>query len=149
MCGVWSESKSVRLLAWQAENSTSVWRSLWERSLLVSSLSTEVFPNDHGVVPENVRSCGFKRKSSNLDRAPKMWDYVLQSSWDSFLVTLPSISSVTFAVYSSVIPGADDFIDWLFLVDSCFALDRAATFRLFPMLPALGKGSTTVSFVQW
>ena len=102
-------SESIRLLARQAENSTSGRGSFWELSLLGSWFSRSgmfrnapkcfgVFRNVHGVVPENVRICGFKRNSSNLDSAPKMRDSVLLNSWDSFLVTLPSISSETCAI---------------------------------------------------
>ena len=52
-------------------------------------------------VPECVRICGFKRKSSNLVRAPKMPDSVLLNSWDSFLValcedSLPSLGSLEY-----------------------------------------------------
>ena len=65
-----------------------------------------------GTVPECVRICGFKRNSSNLDKAPKMRDAVLLNSWDSFLVTLPSISSETCVIYSSLILGMDVFRDW-------------------------------------
>ena len=85
--------------------------------------STSAFRNVPGTVPENVRIRGFKRNSTNLDRAPK-------NSWDSFLVALPSISSETCAIYSSAIPGADEFCDWLFLGYSCVSLHRAANFRL-------------------
>ena len=78
---------------------------------------------------ENVRICGFKRKSSNLDRAPKMRDSVLLKSWDSFFVTLPSISWGTCAIYSSVIPGSGEFCDWLFLGYLYVSLVIAANFR--------------------
>ena len=93
-----SGSESVRLLAPQAENSTSGWGSFWERSRLGSWFSMSVMRNVPGVVPENVRICGFRRNSSNLESAPKMRDSVLLNSWDSFIVTLPSISSETCAI---------------------------------------------------
>ena len=52
--------------------------------LIRSLVSTFVFRNVPGTVPECVLICGFKRNSSNLDRAPKMRDSVLLNSWDSF-----------------------------------------------------------------
>ena len=74
----------------------------------------------------------FKRNSSNLDRAPKMRDSVLLYSWESFLVTLPSISSETCVIYSSLILGTDVFRDRPFLgCSSCRSLVTAANFRLF------------------
>ena len=60
-----------------------------------------------------------------------MRDSVLMNSWDSFLATLPSISSKTCAMYSAVIPGADEFCDWLFLGYSCVSLAISANFFLF------------------
>ena len=80
----------------------------------------------------SVRICWFKRNSSNLDRAPKMRDSVQLNSWDSFFVTLPSISSETCVIYSSLILGTDVFRDWPFLGFSCcISLVTAANFRLF------------------
>ena len=55
------------------------------------------------------------------------------------LVTLPSISSKTFAIYSSMIPGADEFCDWMFLGYSCVSLDIAANFSLFLKVAIFGK----------
>ena len=81
-----SGSESVRLLGRLAENSTSGWGSLWERSPLWSWFSTSVFLNVPGVVPENFPICEFRRTSSSLDKAPKMWDSVLLNSWDVFIV---------------------------------------------------------------
>ena len=99
---------------------------------LVSSFPTFVFRNVPGTVPECVRICGFSRQSSNLGRAPKMRDTVLLNSWVSFLVTLPSISSETCVIYSSLIPGTNVFCDWPFLgCSSCVSLVTAANFRLF------------------
>ena len=70
--------------------------------------------------------------SSNIDRAPEMRDSVLLNSWESFLLTLPSISSKTCVVYSSLILGTDVFRDWPFLgCSSCVSLVTAANFRLF------------------
>ena len=126
-----SGSESKELLAWQAENSTSRWGSLWDRSPVGSQFPKSLFRDVHGIVPESVRTCGFERNSSDLDRAPKMQNSLLQNSWDSFLVSLPSIFSETCVIYSSVIPGTDVFRDWLFLGCSCVSHETAANFRLF------------------
>ena len=70
-----------------------------------------------------------------------MRDCVLVNSWDSFLVTLPSISSETCAIYSSLILGTDVFRDWPFLrFSSCVSLVTAANFRLFPNVAISLKG---------
>ena len=106
--------------------------SLWESSPFFPWFSTFVFRKVPGTVPECVRICGFKRNSSNLDRARKMRDPVLRNSWDSFLVTLPSISSETCVIYSSLILGSDVFRDWPFIGCSfCVFLITAANFCLF------------------
>ena len=61
-----------------------------------------------------------------------MRDSVRLNSWDSFLVTLPSISSEICVIYSSLILGTDVFRDWPFLGCSyCVSLVTAANFRLF------------------
>ena len=61
-----------------------------------------------------------------------MRDSALLNSWDSFLVTLLSISSETCVIYSSLILGTDMFRDWPFLgCPSCVSLVTAANFRLF------------------
>ena len=103
-----------------------------ESSSFVPWLSTFVFRNVSGTVPECIRICWFRRNSSNLDKAPKMRDSVLLNSWDSFLLTLPSISSESWVIYSSLILGTDVFRDWPFLgCSSCVSLVTAANFRLF------------------
>ena len=100
--------------------------------LIRSLFSTFVFRNVPGTVPECARICWFKRNSSNLERVPKMRDSVLLNTWDNFLVTLPSISSETCVIYSSLILGTDVFRDWPFLgCSSCVSLVTAANFRLF------------------
>ena len=123
--------ESVRLLARQAENSPAGWVSFWKRSPFCSGFSTSVFRNVPGVIPEDVRFYGFKRNFSNLESAPKMRDSVLLNFWDSFIVTLPPISSETCAVWYSVIPRAAKFCDWLFLGYSCVPLAIAANSLLF------------------
>ena len=110
----------------------SGWGSLWESPSFTPWFSTFVFRNVPGTVPECVRICGIMGNSSNLDRAPKMRDSVLLNSWDSFLVTLLSISSETCVIYSSLILGTDVFCDWPFQgCSSCVSLVTAANLRLF------------------
>ena len=144
MSGALSVSESIEWRDWQTEGPTSGWGSLSESSSFVPWFSTFVFRNVPGTVPECICICGFKRNSSNLERAPKMRDSVLLSSWDSFLVTLPSISSETCVIYSSLILGTDVFRDWPLLgCFSCVSLVTAANFRLFPsenfLSPSLEK----------
>ena len=119
-------------VVWPRKMPASGWGSLWESSSFVPWFSTFLFRNVPGTVPECVVICWFKRNSSNLDRAPKMRDSVRLNSWDSFLVTLPSICSETCVIYSSLILGTDVFRDWPFLgFSSCVSLVTAANFRLF------------------
>ena len=128
-------------VAWLRKMPASGWGSLWESSTFVPWFSTFPFRNVPGTVPECVRICGFKRNSSNLDRAPKMRDSVLLNSWDSFLVTLPSTSSETCVIYSSLILGTDVFCDWPFLgCSSCVSLATAVNFRLFLNVAIFSKG---------
>ena len=100
-----------------------------------------------GTVPESVRICGFKKKSSKLDRARKMRGSVLLISWDNFVLTLPSISSETCVLYSSLILGTDVFRDSPFRGCSFYvSLETAANFRLFLNVATFlrGKCSTMV-----
>ena len=61
-----------------------------------------------------------------------MRDSVLLKSWDSFLVTVPSISSEIYVIYSSLILETDVFRDSPFLgCSSCVSLVMAANFPLF------------------
>ena len=60
-----------------------------------------------------------------------MGDTVRLNSWESFLVTLPSIFSKTWVIYSSAIPGLSVFCDWLFLVFSGASPETASNFLLF------------------
>ena len=104
-CNFWAKVCVV----WLRKRPASEWGSLWESSSFVPWFSTFVFRNVPGTVPECVRICEFKKNLSNLDRAPKMRDSVLLHCWDSFLVTLPSTSSKTCVIYSSLILGTDVF----------------------------------------
>ena len=137
----WPASCPEFCVVWLRKMPASGWGSLWESSPFVPWFSTFVFRNVPGTVPECVRICGFKRSSSNLDRAPKKRDSALLNSWDSFLVTLPSIFSETCVIYSSLIQGTDVFRDWPFLgCSSCVSLVTAANFHLFLIIRMFLKG---------
>ena len=70
------------------------------------SCCSGLFP---GTATEHVRTCGLRRNSSSSDKAPRIRDSVRPNSWNSFSVTLLSISSETWAMYTSVIPGVNVF----------------------------------------
>ena len=115
------------MLARHAENSTSGRVSFWERSQLSCWSSTSACRNVTGLVPENVRYCGFKRSSTNLDRAPKMQDSVLLSSSDSFF------SDSALNLFKNLCHKllSESRSRWLFLGNSCVSFAKAANFRLF------------------
>ena len=54
--------------------------------------------------PEQLRNkfelVSSEKKSSNLDKAPKMWNSARLNSWESFLVTFLSISSDIWVMYN-------------------------------------------------
>ena len=87
-------------------------------------------------------------------KSTQMSNSVLLNSWDSFLVTLPSISSKTCVIHSSLILGTDVFCDWPFLGCSfCVSLETAANIRLFSLLLSSWKKNlrvveTELSFYQ-
>ena len=141
----WSESAEflVRLV----ENSNSWWGSFWEQSPVISQFSKSLFWDVLRTVPEHVRTCGFRRKLSGLDRVPIIRDSVPLNCWDTFLVIQPSISSKTRVMYSSVIPGM--FSDWLFLAFSCVSLGKAAKFRFFLEFPLLWKREKLKNCEDW
>ena len=98
-----------------------------------------------GMFPERFRSAsvsvGSREFSSNVDRAPKMRDSVLLNSWDSFLVTLPSISSESWVICSWLILGSDVFRVWPFQGCSfCVSPATAANYRLFLNVAIFLKG---------
>ena len=129
-------------VVWPRKMPASGWGSLWELCSFFPWFSTFVFRNVRGTVPKCVCICWFERNSSNSVRASKMRDSVLLNSWDSFLLTLPSISSETCVIYSSLILGTDVFRDWPFLgFSSCVFLVTAANFRLFLNVAIFLKGN--------
>ena len=70
-----------------------------------------------------------------------MRDSVLLNTWDSSLVILPSIYSVTCVTYSSLILGTDVFRDRPFLgCCSCVPHVTAANFRLILTVAIFLKG---------
>ena len=134
-------SRSEFWAFWPQKMPASGWGSLWELSSFVPWFSAFLFRNVPGTVSECVVICWFKRNSFNLDRASEMQDSILLNSWDSFLVTLPSISSESCVISSSLILGTDVFRDWPFLgFSSCVSLVTAANFRLFLNVVIFLKG---------
>ena len=139
----WPSSGPEFCVIWSWKRLASGWGSHWESSSFVPWFSTFVFQNVPGTAPECVIICGFKRNSSSLDRAPKMRDSVLLNSWHSFLVTLPSISSETCVIYSSLFLGTDVFLHWPFLgCFTCVSLATATNFRLFLNVAIFLKGKS-------
>ena len=79
-----------------------------------------------------------------------MRNYVLLYSWDSFLVTLPSISSESCVICSSLMLGTDVFRDWPFLgFSSCVPLVTAANVRLFLNVAIFSKKKMLRSYQDW
>ena len=95
-----SSSEPFRLPEWWVENIASGQGSLKERSPMGSRFSESLFLDVPGSATEQVRTCGFKKNSSSLDKTPKKRDSVRLNSFESFSVTLPSISSKTWEIYS-------------------------------------------------
>ena len=126
-----SSSEPFRLPEWLVENIASGQGSLRERSPMGSRFSESLFLDVPGRATEQVRTCGFRRNSSSLDKAPKKRDSVRLSSFESFSVTLPSISSETWEIYSWAISESSVFCGWLFLVFSGVSLEIADNFLLF------------------
>ena len=141
-------SESFRLLVWRAENTTSGQGTFRERTPVGSRFSELLFLDVPGTATEQVRTCGFRRNSSSLDKEPKMRDSVRLHSWESFSVTLPSISSESWVMYSSAIPGLSVFCDWLFLLFSAVSLETAANFLLVLNVVMIW-GKTSVSCNDW
>ena len=96
-----------------------------------SGSSELLFLDVPGTATEQVRTCGFRRNLSSLDKASNMRDSVRLNFWESLLVTFSSVSSETWVMYSSAIPGISVFCDWLFLVFSGVSPETAANFLLF------------------
>ena len=94
--------------------------------------STSVFRDVPRKGPKCVCICGTKRISSNLERVPIREDSNLLNSRDYILMTLPSISSETCVISSSIILGTEVFRDRLFLgCYSCVSLGSTANIHFF------------------
>ena len=76
-----------------------------------SRFSELMFLDVPGTITEHVRTGGLRRNASSLDKAAKMHDSVRLKSGESFLVNLPSVSSETWVMYSSAVPGLSVFCD--------------------------------------
>ena len=130
MWGYFSTSELFRFREWWEQILTSGQGLFGERSLLSSRFPESLFLDVPGTATEQVWTCGF-RWSSSFDRALKMRDTVLLNSFESFLVTLPLISSKTWEMSSWEVSGSSVFCDYLFLVFSGVSLETAASFLLF------------------
>ena len=96
---LWGYSSTVelfRLPEWWKETIASGQWSFGEWSPLGSRFSELLFLDVLGTATEQVRTYMFRRTSSSLDRALIIRDFVNLNSFESFLVTLPSISSEIF-----------------------------------------------------
>ena len=101
-----------------------------ERCPVGSKFSESLFLDVPGTATEHVRTGGFRRNSSSLDKAPKKRDSVRLNSLERFLITLPSISSETWEMYFWAISGSSMFCDWLFFVFPEVSPETAANFLL-------------------
>ena len=129
--GYSSTSQLFRFKKWWEETIASGQGSSGERSPLGSRFLESLFLGVPGTATEQVRSCGFRRISSSLDRTPKIRNSDRLISFESFFVTLISISSETLEMYSWAILGLSVFCDQLILVFWGFSLGTAANFLLF------------------
>ena len=92
-----------------------------------SGFSESLLLDVPGTATERVRICGFRRNSSSFDKAPKIRDSVRLNSFESFLVTLPSIFEK---------PGR--CIHEPFLDQVCSVTDCSLYFQVFlPKLPLI------------
>ena len=80
---------SVRLLKWKSDNTASGQGSPRERSPVGCWISGSLFLDVPGTATEKVRTCGFRRNSSSLDKAPKIHDSVRLNSLESFFSDPP------------------------------------------------------------
>ena len=72
---------------------------------------TFMFRDVPGTITDCTGTCGFRRNSSSLDRAPGIRLPVLLNSWDNFFVTLPFISCDTWVILLLVYSG-NSWISW-------------------------------------
>ena len=80
-------SESFILIKWQVDNTALGQGSPREWSPVGSWFSESLFLDVPGTATEQVRTCGFWRNSSSLDKAHKMRDSVRLNFLESFLVT--------------------------------------------------------------
>ena len=131
MWWVFSCSESFRLLEWQAENLALGQGPSREQYPVGSRFSELLFLYVPGTATEQVRTCGFRRKTSSLDKALEIHQSVQLNSREVFSRTISSISWEIWVIYSSTIPVLSVFCDWLFLVFSGVNRGTAANFLLF------------------
>ena len=87
--GYTSISELFRLPEWWKETTASGQGSFGERSSLGSRFPASLFLDFPGTTTEHIRTCGFRRNSSSLDKAPKIRDSVRLNSFESFFSYSP------------------------------------------------------------
>ena len=120
--------ESFRLLVWQAESTASRQGLSRDRSPVGYQFSELFFPDAPGTATEQVRTCGFSRNSSDLDKSTQNVWLRRAKFLGMFLVTCLSFASETWVMCYSAIPGLTVFSDWLFLVFLVFLLKFPLTF---------------------
>ena len=111
-----------------------------------------------GMFPERSRSVPGPVVSGKIRQfwtkhPPRIRLFILLNSWDNLFVTLPSISSDTWVIHSSITLATVEFCDWLYLSDpSWLSLATAANFFCSLRLPFRRENYGTVSkteLVYW
>ena len=141
----WPTSGPKFCVVWLRKMPASGWGWLKESSSFVPWFSTFVFRNVPGTVPECVRLCGFRKTRLIWTEHPKCGTLSCWTPGTDFFGPLPSISSETRVIFSSLVLGTDVFRDWPFLGCSwCVSLVTAASsddyFRLFLNVAIFLKG---------
>ena len=112
--------------------------SFRERCSIGSWFSMFMFQDVPGTVPDCTRNFGFRRNSSSLDRASRIRLSVLVNPY--FFVTLLSISSDNWVIYTSFILGTAEFRNWLFPGDLSRLSPATAAKFLLLLKVAIFKG---------
>ena len=106
--------------------------------------STFEFRDIFGTDPECTRTSGLRENLSKIDRGPKTRLSVQLTSWDIFIVTLPSISSDTWLINSSWFPWTILFREWLLIKLSSWSSVLMAANICFSVWPFSGENIQAV-----
>ena len=137
----WPSSGPAFCVVWLSKMHASGWWSLRELSSFVpwffQVCVSECSRNGSGVRPY----LWVQEEFVYFRQSTIMRDSVLLNSWNSFLLTLPSIYWETCVICSSLILGTDVIRDWPFPgCSSCVSRVTAANFRLFLNVAIFLKG---------